>query len=131
MSAHPYETSVGAGLQWSPMPHGLQFVKNLSVFSLVRSSTSLQVTQKIEFCTLATRLLGRGGVSWSCDVCKFTRFIEGDYFMRGWMLTFMMLWLAATVAATRGESAAGSMASVVFGLLLIASALTRALRGPA
>ena len=51
--------------------------------------------------------------------------------MRGWILTFMMLWLAATVAATRGESAAGSMASVVFGLLLIASALTRALRGPA
>ena len=51
--------------------------------------------------------------------------------MRGWICIFMMLWFAATLAAMRSPSIPGLMASVVFGLLMVASALSRALRGPA
>jgi len=53
--------------------------------------------------------------------------------MLGWMLVFMMMSLSAVIAGgTRGVGFTPAFTtSITFGLLLIVSALTRALRGQA
>ena len=58
---------------------------------------------------------------------------ETSPYMFGWMMIFMLMTLAASMSAIHGSigSAAGMTSGLVFGFLLVVSALTLVLRGRA
>ena len=71
---------------------------------------------------VAIRLLGLMFV----EAGTYPHFFQGDFQMVGWTLVFALLSLAGAVTGIQGMTA-----SLVFGILLIATLVSRALRGPA